>query len=153
MSEGSWSPPKWMYRGKRPPNDDAYFENMTRVIFLAGLSWKMIGEKWPNFRKAFKNFSIDSVVKFGEKDMQRLMNDASIVRNRAKIIATINNAKQFQKIRKEHGSFSSFLDRLDKSNNYALVVKELGKKFNRLGPSSARIFLYSVGENIRRLEE
>jgi 3-methyladenine DNA glycosylase Tag len=132
-----------------PPNDDAYFENMSRVIFLAGLSWKMINEKWPNFKKAFKNFSIDEVAKLGEEDVERLMGDKSIVRNRAKIIATINNAKQFQNIRKEYGSFRSYLDSLDKSSNYALVIKELGKKFARMGPSSARIFLYSVGEDIR----
>ena len=139
-----------MHRDKRPPNDDAYFENMTRVIFLAGLSWKMIDEKWPNFKKAFENFSIGKVLEFGEKDIQRLVSDASIVRNRAKIIATINNAKRYQNIKKEHGSFQRYLDSLDKSNNYALVIKELGKKFSRIGPSSARIFLYSVGENIRR---
>lgn len=153
MSGSGWSPPKWMYRDRQPPNDDAYFENMTRIIFLAGLSWKMIDEKWPNFKKAFKNFSIDKVAKLGEKDEERLMSDKSIVRNRAKIIATINNAKQFQNIKEEYGSFQSYFDSLDKSNNYALVIKELGRKFNRIGPSSARIFLYSVGENIRRPEE
>lgn len=150
MSEESWSPPKWMYRDRRPPNDDAYFENMTRVIFLAGLSWRMIDKKWPNFRKAFKNFSINDVAKFDEKDVEQLMSDAGIVRNRAKITATINNAKQFQNTKKEYGSFQRYLESLDKSNNYALVIKELGKRFNRIGPSSARIFLYTVGENIRR---
>jgi DNA-3-methyladenine glycosylase I len=139
-----------MYRDRRPPKDDNYFANMTRVVFLAGLSWKMIDKKWPNFKKAFKNFSIPDVAKFDEKDVERLVRDASIVRNRAKIIATINNAKQIQNVRKEYGSFQCYLDSLDKSNNYALVIKELGKKFNRIGPSSARIFLYSVGENIRR---
>jgi 3-methyladenine DNA glycosylase Tag len=126
---------------------------MTRVIFLAGLSWGMINEKWPNFKKAFNNFSIAEVAEFDEKDVKRLTGDASIVRNRAKIMATINNAKQLQNIKKEHGSFQSYLDRLDKSNNYALVIKELGKKFSRLGPSSARIFLYSVGEKIERPQE
>jgi len=150
VSEGSWSPPRWMYRDRRPPNEDAYFENMTRVIFLAGLSWKMIDKKWPNFKKAFKNFSIDDVAKFSEQNLQHLIGDARIVRNRAKIIATINNAKQFENIKKEYGSFQHYLDSLDKSGNYALVIKELGKKFSRIGPSSARIFLYSVGENIRR---
>ncbi len=139
-----------MYRDRRPPNDDAYFENMTRVIFLAGLSWKMIDKKWPNFKEAFKNFSIDDVAKFSEQNLQHLIGDARIVRNRAKIIATINNAKQFENIKKEYGSFQHYLDSLDKSGNYALVIKELGKKFSRIGPSSARIFLYSVGENIRR---
>jgi len=68
-------------------------------------------------------------------------------------MATIHNARQFQNIKKEFGSFQQFIDSLDKSNNYALVVKELGKKFNRVGPSSARIFLYSVGEKIEHSEE
>jgi 3-methyladenine DNA glycosylase Tag len=153
LGEASWTPPKWMYRDKRPPNDDAYFENMARVTFLAGLNWKMIDEKWPNFKKAFKNFSINEVAKFNENDVKRLMNDASIVRNRAKIIATINNAKQFQTSRKEHRSFQSYLNQLDKSNNYALAIKELGKKFNRLGPSSALLFLYSVGEKVKPPED
>jgi len=142
-----------MYRGRKPPNDDAYFENMTRVIFLAGLSWKIIDEKWPNFQRAFKDFSIDSVAKFEESDVERLVSDAGIVRNRAKIVAAIGNAKQFQNVKKEHGSFQSYLDTLDKSNNYALVIKELGKRFSRLGPSSARIFLFTVGENIKHSEE
>lgn len=153
MSEKGWTPPKWMYRGRRPPDDDAYFENMARVIFLAGLNWKMIDEKWPNFKKAFKNFSIDEVAKFGENDVERLMSDAGIVRNQAKITAAISNAKQLRNIRKQYGSFRSFLDSLDKSNNYSLVIEELGKRFSRLGQSSARIFLFTVGENVRRPEE
>jgi len=153
VSEQRRSPPKWIYRDRKPSSDDAYFENMTRVIFLAGLSWRMIDEKWPNFKKAFNNFSIAEVVKFDEKDIKRLLGDAGIVRNRAKIIATINNARQLQNIKKEHGSFQSYLDRLDKSNNYAFVIKEFGKKFSRLGPSSARIFLYSVGEKIEQPQE
>ncbi len=152
MSE-EWRPPAWMYRETRPPNDDAYFENMTRVIFIAGLSWKMIDKKWPNFKKAFKNFSIDKVAQFSDDDVEQLRNNPGIVRNRAKIMATIHNARQFQNIKKEFGSFQQFIDSLDKSNNYALVVKELGKKFNRVGPSSARIFLYSVGEKIEHSEE
>jgi len=145
---------EWMYRsGKRPPNDDAYFENMTRVIFQAGLGWKMIAEKWLNFKKAFANFSIDKVAEFKEKDIERLMADKGIVRNRQKILATIHNAEQFKEIKSRFGSFRAYLDSLDKSNNYAPVIKELGKRFKRLGPSSARIFLYSVGENVRRPEE
>jgi len=148
-----WRPPEWMYRkGKRPSNDNAYFENMTHVIFQAGLGWKMIAEKWPNFKKAFANFSIEKVAKFSDKDVERLMADKGIVRNRQKILATIHNAVQFQEIKKTYGAFQSFLDKLDKSNNYASVIKELSKRFERLGPSSARIFLFSVGEDVRHSE-
>ncbi|MEE9510247.1 MAG: DNA-3-methyladenine glycosylase I [Candidatus Bathyarchaeia archaeon] len=141
------SSPDWMYQNSRP-NDNGYFENMTRIIFQAGLNWRIIDSKWPNFRRAFSDFSIDTVAKYDETGVERLMNDAGIVRNRSKIVATITNAKQFQTIMRKHGSFQSYLDSLDKSDNYALTVKELTKTFSRLGPSSARIFLYSVGENI-----
>ena len=153
MSKPDWRPPAWIYRGKRPSNDDKYFENMIRVIFQAGLGWKMIDKKWPNFQKAFANFSIDKVARFGDADMKRLLNDEGIVRNRVKIEATVQNAKAFKKIKTEHGSFQTYLDSLNKSSNYAHVMKELGKRFKRLGPSSARIFLYSVGEDIRHPQE
>lgn len=153
MEESSWRPPSWMYREKRPTNNEAYFENMTRIIFQAGLSWKMIDKKWPNFKKAFENFSIEKVAKFGGDDRARLMADKGIVRNRRKIEAIMKNAKEFQKIMKEKESFKSYLDSLDKSQNYATVIKELSNRFNHLGPSSARLFLYSVGENVRHPEE
>lgn len=153
MGERSWRPPEWMYRGRRPPNDDAYFENMTRVIFQAGLSWKMIDKKWPNFKKAFENFSIKKVSRFRGSDIERLLKNEGIVRNRAKIAATIQNAAEFKRVKEQFGSFKSYIDSLDKSKNYALAVKELGKRFQRLGPSSARIFLYTVGEDVRHPEE
>jgi len=138
-----------MYRKRRPPDDNAYFENMTRVIFQAGLSWKMISNKWANFRNAFENFSIDKVSRFRGPDIERLMKNEGIVRNRAKIAATVQNASQFKGIKEKFGSFQSYLGSLDKSNNYGLVIKELGKRFQRLGPSSARIFLYTIGEDIK----
>ncbi|UCE95991.1 MAG: DNA-3-methyladenine glycosylase I [Candidatus Bathyarchaeota archaeon] len=143
-----WSPSGWMYRKSRP-EDSGYFENMTRIIFQGGLNWRMIDKKWPNFKEAFNDFSIDSVANFEEADVERLMNNKGIVRNRAKIVATISNAKEFQAIIREYGSFQTFLRSLDKSDNYSHAVEELSKKFSRLGPSSAGIFLYSVGENIK----
>lgn len=153
MDESDWRPPSWIYRETRPPNDDVYFENLIHVIFQAGLSWKMIEKKWPNFKKAFRNFSIDEVAMFNDNDLARLMGDKGIVRNKSKIEAAISNAKEFQKIKEEYGSFQSYLDSLDKSENYAKVIKELGKRFRRLGPSSARIFLYSVREDVKHPQE
>jgi DNA-3-methyladenine glycosylase I len=137
-----------MYRNNRP-DDKGYFENMTRIIFQGGLNWRIIDMKWPSFQKAFKDFSTDIVAEFNESDIEVLMQDSGIVRNRSKIIGTIKNAKQFQQIKRDYGTFQNYIDSLDKSNNYALAIKELAKKFSRLGPSSAEIFLYSVGENIK----
>lgn len=142
------TPPNWMRRGN-DLKDDKYFENMTRIIFQGGLNWKIIDKKWPNFLKAFKNFSIDEVAKFEDSHIEQLMNDPGIVRNRTKIIGTILNARQFQIIKKEFGSFKSYLESLDKSENYTKVIKELNTRFSRIGPSSAKIFLFSIGENIK----
>jgi len=140
--------PNWWYREKRPPSDEAYFENMCRVIFQAGLNWRVIDNKWPTTRQAFANFEIRKVASFSSADVERLMKDTGIVRNKSKIEAAIYNAQGFQAIAQLFGSFQRYLDGLDKSNNYAGVIKELTHKFKRLGPASASLFLYTVGEKI-----
>jgi DNA-3-methyladenine glycosylase I len=145
----SWTPPDWVYTKGRPKTDDAYFENLMRVINTAGLNWNTIEVKWRGFRKAFENFSIDKVAKFTEGDVERLMVNPEIVRNRAKINATIYNAKQMQAIRSEFGSFQKYLDGLDKSVGYSKVIEDLSKRFKHVGKSTAEIFLWSVGEDVR----
>jgi 3-methyladenine DNA glycosylase Tag len=149
MQEQTWHMPEWWYRHRRPPNDNAYFENMCRVIFQAGLNWHVINEKWPSTRKAFANFEVNKVACFNSADVQRLLKDTGIVRNKSKIEGIIKNAKRFQVIEKVFGSFQGYIDSLDKTNNYAAAVKDLTSKFERLGPSSAAIYLYTVGENIK----
>ena len=146
--EGEWKPPAWWYQKQRPTSDEAYFENLTRVIFQAGLNWRVIDKKWPTTVKAFESFSIAKIAAFKDRDVERLLKDEGIVRNRNKICATIHNAVEFQDIRKQYGSFQKYLDSMDKSKNYAAVVNELTKRFKHLGPSSAGTFLYTVGEKI-----
>ena len=150
--EESWKPPEWWYREKRPPTDDAYFENMCRIIFQAGLNWSVIEKKWFTIKKAFAEFSIEKVAQFTNADVERLMKDKGIVRNKRKILAIIQNANLFREIKKQYGSFQSYLDSLDKSKNYSHVVKELSSRFKWLRPPSASLFLYTVGENISHFE-
>ena len=146
--EGEWKPPEWWYRKQRPTSDEAYFENMSRVIFQAGLNWKVIDNKWSTTKTAFAKFSPAKVACFTNSDVARLMNDTGIVRNKAKIQATIHNATEFQNIKKQYGSFQKYIDSLDKDKNYAQAVKELTKRFKHIGTSSASLFLYTVGEKI-----
>jgi 3-methyladenine DNA glycosylase Tag len=117
--EGEWKPPEWWYRKQRPASDEAYFENMSRVIFQAGLNWNVIGKKWLTTKTAFSQFSIGEVACFTDSDVARLLKDAGIVRNKSKVCATIQNAAEFQNIKKQCGSFKVYLDSLDKSKNYA----------------------------------
>jgi DNA-3-methyladenine glycosylase I len=150
VEEQTWQPPEWWYRKTRPSNDDVYFENMCRIIFQAGLNWSVIDKKWSTTKKAFQNFSVDKVACFTDADIERLMKDEGIVRNRGKVNAIIQNAIQFNEIKRQCNSFQAYLDSIDKSDNYAKVVKELSSRFKWLGPPSATLFLYSVGEKIKQ---
>jgi DNA-3-methyladenine glycosylase I len=141
--------PKWVFIMKRPTKDREYFENLTRCIFQGGLNWTMIANKWPNFRKAFDDFNIEKVANYDIEDQERLKNDVGIIRNKQKIIATINNAEEFKRIAAEYGSFQKWLDSMDKGNNYDYVTKRLVSRFKRVGRGTAHIFLWSVGEPIR----
>lgn len=104
--------------------------------------------KWVTTKKAFSNFSIEKIACFIDADVERLMKDTCIIRNKGKIQAIIQNAKNFKAIEKQYGSFQKYLDSLDKSNNYANVIKDLMNKFRWLGPPSASLFLYTVVEKI-----
>ena len=79
--------------------DRAIFEKLVLEGFQAGLSWITILRKRDNFRRAFDRFDAERIAKYGAKDIARLMADAGIVRNRAKIEATIDNAKAYLKLR------------------------------------------------------
>ncbi len=141
--------PDWVYQGWRPETDRDYFRNLTRCIFQAGLSWQLMARKWLNFEAAFDGFTISEVAGYGADDIKRLSEDQGIIRNRQKILAAIHNAREFERIAQEHGSFQSWLDSIDKSNNYDMVVKRLRSTLKRVGPGTAHIFLWSVGEPIK----
>jgi len=93
-----------------PVHDDLkHFEFLTLDAFQAGLSWKIVLDKREGFRRAFANFDPAVVATFTSDDAARLQTDASIVRNRLKIAATIENARQFLHIQEEFGSFDRFI--------------------------------------------
>jgi DNA-3-methyladenine glycosylase I len=86
----------------RPVTDErGLFERMSLEAFQSGLSWLTILRKRDNFRSAFANFDPDAVARFGDADVERLLADAGIVRNRAKIEATIANAKATVALRED----------------------------------------------------
>ena len=141
--------PSWWYRGTSPRSDNEYFENLCRILFQTGLNWAVVEKKWPTIKPALCNFDIDRIAAFTDTDAQRLLSDSGIIRNKYKLHAIVENAKQFQQIRRNYGSFQTYLDSFDKSNNYAAVVKALSERFMRIGPTTAALFLFSVGENIK----
>ncbi|MFA7343040.1 MAG: DNA-3-methyladenine glycosylase I [Terrimicrobiaceae bacterium] len=94
----------------RPVHDDrVLFEFLVLESFQAGLSWLTVLRKRENFRRAFSGFDVEKVARFDQKKVERLMQDAGIVRNRLKIEAAINNARRFKEVRKEFGSFDKYV--------------------------------------------
>lgn len=144
MSQRGWVCKK----GELPTKDSKYFANMTRVVFQAGLNWKVITTKWLDFQDAFANFDPEKVAQFTEADIQRLMTNKAIVRNERKIRATINNAEIFKEIVAEVGSFRNYLETLLTTQGLDKTIKTLQNRFNRLGKTSSFIFLWSVGVDV-----
>ncbi len=90
-------------------NDAHLFEMFILESFHCGLSWLLMLKKRENFRKAFDNFDAKKIANYDENKIAELMSDEGIVRNKAKILATIQNAKSYLKVVEEVGSFSKYL--------------------------------------------
>lgn len=90
-------------------NERTHFEFLVLESAQAGLSWATILKKREGYRKAFAGFDVNSVKDFSDSDVERLLKDSSIIRNKLKIEATINNAKRFIEIQNEFGSFDTYI--------------------------------------------
>jgi len=135
-----------------PQNDAGYFEKITQAVFQAGFSWQVIQTKWPNFIKAFSDFDINAVAAYTEEDIEKLLEDASIVRNGRKIQATVHNARICQELIAEYGSLPNYLRTMDPLP-YNKRSKIFSKKFKFMGPMGAYFFFWSVGEEVPPYEE
>ena len=90
-------------------DEQKLFEFLILEGMQAGLSWLTILKKRENFRKAFDNFNVNHVARYDERKIETLMQDAGIIRNRQKILATIDNARAFLKVQDEFGSFDKYI--------------------------------------------
>jgi len=128
---------------KKIPND-RWLAAMTKCVFQAGFSWKVIETKWPGFEEAFDGFDPHRVAFYSGDDLGRLVSDKRIVRNGAKIKATVENARFITELVKEHGSAGAFFA-ASKPENYIDLLTVLKKRASRLSGGSAQFFLRSQG--------
>ena len=138
-------------------DDQRLFEKICLESFQSGLSWRTILAKRENFRAAFNDFDFNKVAKFTQRDVNRLLKDAGIVRHRGKIEATINNAKRAQEMVKQEGSIAAFMwqyeplkparpqsvSTSDESIALSKDLKKLGWKF--VGPTTVYAFMQAMG--------
>jgi DNA-3-methyladenine glycosylase I len=120
------------------------FERLLLEINQAGLSWETILKKREGFRAAYGQFDVDTVAAYGERDVERLLNDPGIIRNRLKVHAAIHNAQVIQQLRASHGSFAAWLD-AHHPRSKAEWVKLFKKTFRFTGGEITGEFLMSLG--------
>src|SRR5437879_10207957 len=144
-------------------DDRRLFEKLSLEGFMSGLSWMTILRKRENFRAAFRRFEPKAVARFGARDAARLMADAGIVRNRAKIDATINNARRYADLVDEFGSFAAYVWRFEPKPRRRLLERDelmriasseeaaaMSKDFRRrgwgfVGPTTVYSFMQAMG--------
>ena len=128
----------------RPVTDDRrLFEKLCLEGFQSGLSWLTILRKRPAFRAAFADFDFEEVAGYTEADVERLLQDAGIVRHRGKIEATINNAARAVEMVEAEGSISAFVWRHDDAAVLAKELKRRGWRF--VGPTTVYAFMQAMG--------
>lgn len=125
-------------------DDNELFCRLVLEINQAGLSWTTILNKQENFRKAYHNFQINKIAAYKQKDFDRLMNDAGIIRNKLKINAAIENAKTIIALQKEFGSFKKWLTN-HQTKNKEEWTKLFKKTFKFTGGEIVNEFLVSTG--------
>ncbi|MGC6426916.1 MAG: DNA-3-methyladenine glycosylase I [Akkermansiaceae bacterium] len=144
-------------------DDIRLFEKICLEGFQAGLSWLTILRKRENFRQAFAGFDFHKVAQFEGSDVERLVNDAGIVRHRGKILSTINNANRALELKKEFGSLFAYFDqfrpvqrdhkmdfatlsRITMTDESKAMSKDLKKRgWSFVGPTTSYAFMQAMG--------
>ena len=139
--------------------DQRLFEKLCLESFQSGLSWRTILNKRENLRAAFHHFDFYQVARFGEEDVQRLLQDAGIIRHRGKIEAVINNAQRALEMIEQEGSLAAFLwgyepdpgtlaepETQTTSPESVALAKELKKRgWKFVGPTTVFAFMQAMG--------
>jgi 3-methyladenine DNA glycosylase Tag len=127
-----------------------YLEVMSKSIFQAGISWKVVESKWAEIREAFYGFDPVRISRFDITDIDGLTEDKRIIRNRRKIEAIVSNAITLLKLDKEYGGFRKYLRSF---RNYEELSIDLRKQFKFLGEMGVYHFLWVVGEEVPPWEQ
>jgi 3-methyladenine DNA glycosylase Tag len=124
--------------------DAQFLAGMAKAVFSSGFSWKVIENKWRGFELAFDKFDPRKVANYGDDKIDALLKDTRIVRNGAKIMSTIENARFIVATAKSHGSFGRFLANWPETDQVGLM-DHLKKNASRLGGATVQYFLRFEG--------
>ena len=134
------------HKQPRPPKALAgYLEAMARVMFQTGISWRVVDAKWPGIREAFDGFDPSRVANLSTADIDRLMGDTRVIRNRKKLEAIAANADRMLELDAEHKGFARYLDSL---GDFETTKREIHKQFAFMGDTGTWYFLWMVGRKV-----
>jgi DNA-3-methyladenine glycosylase I len=134
------------YREGKTLTDDEYYEKSVGVVFYAGFKAETVSNRLPVIHAHFPNYKV--VAKFGDRDVQDILNDTEMIRNKNKVRACVQNAKAIEEIVRECGSFQKYIDSFGaaKSDRSLMQLKEeLQQRFSGFGPITTYHFLTSIG--------
>jgi 3-methyladenine DNA glycosylase Tag len=126
--------------------DDRYLSNMTRCVFRAGFSWKVIDKKWPDFETVFGGFAPYPIAHYSDERLEELVQEKRIVRHAAKIKSVRDNAVFVCDVQESHGSFAKYIADWPVSDITGLWL-ELKKRGSRLGGNSGPMSLRMAGKD------
>ena len=142
-SRPGWEPAK-------PTSLAGYLEALSRPVFSTGMNWKVVESKWNGIRDAFEGFDPEHVAALTPADVDRLMEDTRLIRNRRKIEATVTNAERMLELDKEHGGFDHYLESLGSFDEMAAGLR---REFRFMGDMGAYLFLWTVDRPVPSHEE
>lgn len=124
--------------------DDRWLAMFSRVIFATGLNWRVVENKWEGIEAAYEGFDVGRMAMMSDDDLDRLLNDARVIRQAAKILSVRDNAVFLQELTREHGSAAKFFADWPGEDFIGLVavMKERG---SRLGGTTAQYALRRLG--------
>ena len=127
-----------------------YLEVMSKSIFQTGISWQVVENKWPDIKQALRGFDPETIAHFSFQDVDQLVKDKRVIRNRRKLEAIVFNARRLLELDKEYGGFQPYLR---SHGGFEATAKDLRKQFKFLGETGSYHFLYVVGEEVPPYQE
>ncbi len=128
----------------KPKTLDDYLEQLSRGVFQAGISWRVVDAKWAGIKAAFHRFNVERVARMGDREIDTVVGDERVIRSRPKIAAVVHNARTMLELERSGG----FKRHLGSFGDYEALATDLKKRFKFVGDSGAYHFLYTVSHPV-----
>jgi 3-methyladenine DNA glycosylase Tag len=128
----------------KPKSIDDYLEQLSKSVFQAGISWRVVDAKWPTIKPAFRGFQVERVARLGDREIDTLAADPRVIRSRPKIAAVVHNARAILDLERGGG----FRKHLRSFDDYEELATDLKKRFKFVGDSGTYHFLWTVSHPV-----